>query len=74
MARNRFAVKSGRLPHLTSGSKAVFWFLFDGNDHGGAMSELIDNGTRRKELLKHMILQLHQGERRILDYNQAGEA
>lgn len=25
------------------------------------MSEMIDNATRRKELLKHMILQLHQG-------------
>lgn len=26
------------------------------------MSEMIDNATRRKELLKHMILQLHQGQ------------
>jgi uncharacterized protein len=26
------------------------------------MSELIDNATRRKDLLKHMILQLHEGE------------
>lgn len=26
------------------------------------MSELLDNSTKRKELLKHMILQLHKGE------------
>ena len=26
------------------------------------MSELIENAQRRKELLKHMILQLHKGE------------
>jgi len=26
------------------------------------MSELIDNSHKRKELLKHMILQLHKGE------------
>ncbi len=26
------------------------------------MSELIDNGLRKKELLKHLMLQLHQGE------------
>ena len=26
------------------------------------MSELINNSEKRKELLKHMILQLHQGE------------
>lgn len=26
------------------------------------MSELINNSERRKELLKHMILQLHEGE------------
>ena len=26
------------------------------------MSEFLDNATKRKELLKHMILQLHKGE------------
>lgn len=26
------------------------------------MSELINNSQKRKELLKHMILQLHEGE------------
>ncbi|MCK4462667.1 MAG: DUF438 domain-containing protein, partial [candidate division Zixibacteria bacterium] len=26
------------------------------------MSELIDNAQKRRELLKHMILQLHKGE------------
>ena len=26
------------------------------------MSELIDNAQKRKELLKHMILELHEGQ------------